>query len=141
MTGMLALGKSPFGTYSLSSGETVVVPPRAHARLRVHDGVVWATSSGDLDDIWLRAGEEYSLADKGCTVIESTARATIEVIAEPSRSGRPFTLMPAAANEVITDPPALQWPRAAAWLDDTGTLIALAAIVAVMVTAASRVVL
>jgi Protein of unknown function (DUF2917) len=128
MTGMLALGKSHFGTYSLSSGETVVLPPRANARLRVHDGVVWATSTGDLDDIWLRAGEEYSLADKGSTVIESTARATIE-------------LMPAAANDMIADVPALQWSRAAAWLDDTGTLVALAAIVAVMVTAASRVVL
>ena len=128
MTGMLAFGKSPFGTYALSSGETVVVPPRAHARLRVHDGVVWATSSGDLDDVWLRAGEEYSIADKGCTVIESTARATIE-------------LVPAAANDVLVDSPALQWSRAGAWLDDTGTLIALAATVAVMLVAASRVVL
>ncbi len=128
MTGMLAFGKSPFGTYSLTSGETVVVPPRAQARLRVHDGLVWATSSGDLDDIWLRAGEEYTLANKGCTVIESTARATIE-------------LVPAAANDELAHPPVLQWSRAAAWLDDAGTLIALVAIVAVMLTAASRVVL
>ncbi len=128
MAGMLAFGKSPFGTYALSSGETMVVPPRAHARLRVHDGVVWATSSGDLDDIWLHAGEEYSFKDKGCTVIESTARATIE-------------LVPAAANDGLADPPVLHWSRAAAWLDDTGTLIALAATVAVMLTAASRVVL
>src|SRR4249920_2547175 len=128
MTSMLAFGTPALGTYSMKSGETVVVPPHAKVRLRVHDGVVWATSSGDLDDVWLRAGQEHALADKGLTVIESTARATIE-------------LVPAAANDGHVGQPALHWQRTPAWLDGAGTLIALAAIVAVLATAAAQVIL
>ncbi len=128
MTSMLAFLTPALGTYWLKSGETVVVPPHANVKLRVHDGIVWATSSGDLDDVWLRAGQEHALADKGRTVIESTARATIE-------------LVPAAANDVLVGQPALHWQRTPAWLDGAGTLIALAAIVAVMATAAAQVVL
>ena len=128
MTKMLAFWTPALGTYSLQSGETVVVPPHANVRLRVHDGLVWATSSGDLDDVWLRAGQEHALAYKGRTVIESTARSTIE-------------LVPAAANDGLADQPALSWARMPALLDNVGTLIALAAIVAVMATAAMRVIL
>ncbi len=127
MTNMLAFGTPALGTYSLQSGETVVVPPHANVRLRVHDGMVWATSSGDLDDVWLHAGQEHALAYKGRTVIESTARSTIE-------------LVPAAANDGLADQPALRWSHMPAWLDDVGTLIALAAIVAVMATAVVRIV-
>jgi Protein of unknown function (DUF2917) len=128
MTSMLAFRTPALGTYSLDLGETVVVPPYANVKLRVHDGVVWATSSGDLDDVWLFAGQEHALADKGRTVIESTARATIE-------------LVPSAANDGLAGQPPLHWSRAPAWLDGAGTLIALAAIVALMATAALQVVL
>jgi len=128
MTSMLAFGTPALGIYSLKSGETVVVPPHANVKLRVHDGVVWTTNSGDLDDVWLRAGQEHALAHKGRTVIESTARATIE-------------LVPVAANDVLAGQPALRWQRTPGWLDGAGTLIALAAIVAVMATAAAQVIL
>lgn len=128
MTKILAFGTPVLGTYSLKSGETVVVPSHANVRLRVRDGVVWATSTGDLDDVWLRAGQEHALADKGRTVIESTARATIE-------------LVPSAANDGFAGQPTLHWSRTPAWLDGAGTLIALAAIVALMATAAAQVVL
>jgi Protein of unknown function (DUF2917) len=128
MTNMLAFRSPALGTYSLQSGETVVLPPRANVKLRVHDGVVWATSSGDLDDVWLRAGQEHALAEKGRTVIESTARATIE-------------LVPAAANDGLDYEPLLHWSRTPAWLDGAGTMIALMSIVALMATAAAQVVL
>ena len=125
MTSMLAFDKPSFGIYSLASGETVVVPQHTKARLRVHDGVVWATSSGDLHDVWLSAGQEHALDNKGRTVIESTARATIE-------------LVPAAANDVIAGAPALSWQRTPGWMDNAGTLIALAGLVAVMATGVAR---
>lgn len=124
MTSMLAFDRPPYGIRSLESGETVVVPQHTKARLRVHDGMVWATSSGDLDDVWLSAGQEHALDNKGRTVIESTTRATIE-------------LVPAAANDVIAGTPALAWQRMPAWMDDAGTLVALAGFVALMATAAS----
>ena len=127
MTNILAFEPRALGTYSLQSGQTVVVPRHANVRLRVHDGMVWATSSGDLDDVWLRAGQEHALAYKGRTVIESTARSTIE-------------LVPAAANDGPADQPVLRWSHIPAWIDDVGTLIALAAIVAVMATAATHVI-
>ncbi|MEP6943249.1 MAG: DUF2917 domain-containing protein [Betaproteobacteria bacterium] len=125
MTSMLAFDRPSFGIFSLASGETVVVPRHARARLRVHDGVVWATSSGDPDDVWLCAGQELTLDNKGRTVIESTARATIE-------------LVPAAANDVVAVAPLLSWRRTPAWMDDAGTLVALAGFVTLMATAASR---
>jgi hypothetical protein len=69
---MLAFDRPSFGIRSLASGETVVVPQHTKARLRVHDGVVWATSSGDLHDVWLSAGQEHAL-EQGRTVIELIA--------------------------------------------------------------------
>jgi hypothetical protein len=127
MTSVLAFWTPAPGTYSLKSGETVVVPAHANVRLRVHDGVVWATSSGDLDDVWLGAGQEHAFAEKGRTVIESTARATIELVST-------------AANDGIAGQPALHWSRAPAWLDGAGTLIVLVAIVALIGGAAAGVV-
>jgi hypothetical protein len=125
MTNILAFSTAPLGTHALESGQTMVVPPHVDVRLRVHDGIVWATSSGDLDDIWLRAGQEHALSDKGRTVIESTARATIE-------------LVEGAANDGLAGQPPLRWSRTPAWLDDAGTLVALAAVVALIVTAAAE---
>jgi len=114
-----------FGTTQLDAGNTMVVPAGQRGTLRVHDGLVWATSSGDLDDVWLRAGEEHRLPSRGMTVIESTARSTIELIPPCANDGAP--------------PPALAWIRMPRWFDDIGALLALVAIVGVMLVAGYRV--
>jgi hypothetical protein len=114
-----------FGTTLLDAGKTMVVPAGRRGTLRVHDGLVWATSSGDLDDVWLHAGQEHRLQSRGMTVIESTARSTIELI-------------PPCANEDAPRP-ALAWLRMPRWFDDIGTLLTLVAIVGVMVIAGYQV--
>jgi len=73
----------------LDSGETAAVATPCGAGLRVVDGKVWATTSGDLADVWLGAGEEHRVPKRGLTVLEATgAPATVEVMppAEHSRS-------------------------------------------------------
>jgi hypothetical protein len=64
----------------LAPGKTFAVPAVAGARVRVVDGMVWATTSGIPDDIWLGAGEEHTIRRPGLTVIESLARSTVELI-------------------------------------------------------------
>src|SRR5450432_267500 len=117
--------KLAFGTTLLDAGKTMVVPAGRRGRLRVHDGLLWATSSGDRDDVWLSAGQEHTLQSRGLTVIESTSRSTIELI-------------PPCANDAPLHP-ALAWIRMPGWLDDIGALLALVAIVTVMVVAGFQV--
>ena len=50
------------------------------ARIRVVRGLVWATTSGDTRDVWLRDGDELTVARNGRTVLESNARSTIELL-------------------------------------------------------------
>ena len=117
--------KFAFGKTFLDAGKMLVVPAGTFAAIRVHDGLVWATSSGSLDDVWLSAGQEHALPRRGKTVIESTQRSTIECI-------------PPAANDGAA-PPSLKWVRVPAWLDDVGALIALVAIVGLMAIAGYQV--
>jgi hypothetical protein len=118
--------KLAFGKTLLDAGKTLVVPAGRAATLRVHDGLVWATSSGNLDDVWLSAGQEHKLPKTGKTVIESTQRSTIEFVPPP-------------ANDASSTPPSLKWVKLPAWFDDVGTLIALVAIVALMAVAGYQV--
>jgi hypothetical protein len=118
---MLAFGKT-----LLDPGKTLVVPSGRCATIRVHEGLVWATSSGNLDDVWLSAGQEHKLPKRGRTVIESTRRSTIEVI-------------PPSANDPCQASLTLQWFKFPAWFDDVGALIALVAIVALMAVAGYQV--
>jgi len=76
--------------------------------------VVWATTSGELDDVWLRSGQEYVVQNPGLTVIESTTRSTVEVL-------------PPAANDAWQPGASLASFRLPSWLDDTGTMAFLAA--------------
>jgi hypothetical protein len=64
----------------LEPGKTFAVPTVAGARVRVVDGKVWATTSSSPDDVWLGAGEEYTVPSPGLTVIESIGRSTVELI-------------------------------------------------------------
>ncbi len=118
--------KLAFGKTLLDAGKTLVVPAGRAATLRVHNGLVWATSSGNLDDVWLSAGQEHKLPKRGKTVIESTQRSTIEFV-------------PPTANDASSTPPSLEWIKLPAWFDDVGALIALVAIVAVMAVAGYQV--
>lgn len=64
----------------LSPGKTFAVPTVAGARVRVVDGMVWATTSSSPDDVWLKAGEEHTVERPGLTVIESIGLSTVELI-------------------------------------------------------------
>jgi hypothetical protein len=64
----------------LAPGKTFAVPTVAGARVRVVDGLVWATTSSSREDIWLKAGDEHTVQSPGLTVVESVARSTIELI-------------------------------------------------------------
>ena len=63
----------------LDPGKTFSVATMPGARVRVVDGIVWATTSGSLDDVWLRAGQEHTVQSRGLTVIESAARSIVEL--------------------------------------------------------------
>jgi hypothetical protein len=118
--------KLAFGKTLLDAGKTMVVAAGQCATIRVHDGMVWATSSGNLDDVWLSAGQEHRLPKRGKTVIESTQRSTIEFVPPP-------------ANDACSTTPSLKWIKLPAWFDDVGALIALVAIVALMAVAGYQV--
>lgn len=70
----------------LAPGKTFAVPMVAGARVRVVDGLVWATTSSNPDDFWLRAGDEHTVQNPGLTVVESVARSTVEII-PPTATG------------------------------------------------------
>jgi hypothetical protein len=61
-------------------GKTLSLPDSAGARIRVLDGLVWLTTSGSLEDVWLRAGEEHCISAPGLTVLESAGRASLALI-------------------------------------------------------------
>jgi hypothetical protein len=67
-------------------GKTFAVPTVAGARVRVVDGMVWATTSSSPDDVWLGAGEEHTVQSPGLTVIESVDHSTVELI-PPTKTG------------------------------------------------------
>lgn len=64
----------------LAPAKTFAAPMMPGARVRVVDGMVWATTTGDPDDVWLGAGDEHTVQSRGLTVIESLAPSTIELI-------------------------------------------------------------
>jgi DUF2917 family protein len=70
----------------LAPGKTFAVPMVAGARVRVVDGMVWATTSSSPDDVWLGAGDEHTVQSAGLTVVESVARSTVEII-PPTATG------------------------------------------------------
>lgn len=70
----------------LAPGKTFAVPTVAGSRVRVVDGMVWATTSRSPDDIWLGAGDEHTVQSPGLTVVESIARSTVELI-PPAATG------------------------------------------------------
>src|SRR2546423_3533324 len=63
----------------LEPGKTFAVPTAAGSRLRVIDGMVWATTTSDPDDHWLAAGDEHTVHSSGLTVVESLRPATVEI--------------------------------------------------------------
>jgi Protein of unknown function (DUF2917) len=72
----------------LDPGKTFSVATVPGARVRVVDGMVWATTSGSLDDVWLRAGQEHTVQSRGLTVIESAARSIVELRPPPTTDTR-----------------------------------------------------
>jgi Protein of unknown function (DUF2917) len=72
----------------LAPGKTFAVPTVSGARVRVVDGLVWATTSSSPDDVWLGAGDEHTVQSGGLTVVESVARSTVEIIPPPTTGTR-----------------------------------------------------
>jgi Protein of unknown function (DUF2917) len=70
----------------LDPGKTFAVPAVAGARVRVVDGMVWATTSNSPDDVWLGAGDEHTVQNSGLTVVESVTRSTVELV-PPAATG------------------------------------------------------
>lgn len=70
----------------LAPGKTFAVPTVSGARVRVVDGLVWATTSSSPDDVWLGAGDEHTVQSAGLTVVESVAPSTVEII-PPAATG------------------------------------------------------
>ncbi len=64
----------------LEPGKTFAVPTVAGDRVRVADGLVWATTSSNPDDLWLATGDDYTVRHPGLTVIESVSRSTVELV-------------------------------------------------------------
>jgi hypothetical protein len=77
-----------FNRMFLAPGKAVAVPAVAGARVRVVDGLVWATTSNSPEDIWLGKGQEHTIRTPGRTVIESLGQATVELI-PPAATGKP----------------------------------------------------
>lgn len=69
-----------YETVDLDAATTRAVPTVRGARVRVVEGVVWATTSGDTRDLWLSAGDELTITRNGRTVLESSSRSTIELL-------------------------------------------------------------
>ncbi len=63
----------------LEPGKTLAVATVAGSRVRVVDGLVWATTSGNPDDLWLAAGDDHTVRESGLTVIESVGRSTVQL--------------------------------------------------------------
>lgn len=83
----------------LDPGKTFSVATVPGATVRVVDGVVWATTSGNLDDIWLRAGQEHTIQNRGLTVIESAAPSIVELL-PPPRTGSPIGFLRSSSISV-----------------------------------------
>lgn len=77
--------KLAFKRICLEPGGTFAMATGAGARMRVVDGVVWATTTGSVDDVWLHRGQEYRVGRRGLTVIEAAGRSIVEWL--PPRSG------------------------------------------------------
>lgn len=71
----------------LAPGGTAALATPCGMGIRVVKGKVWATTTGSLDDLWLRAGDEHLVPKQGLTVIEaSDTPATVE-LAPPANPG------------------------------------------------------
>jgi hypothetical protein len=74
--------------YVLAPGETFALPTVPGALVRVIDGLVWATTSNGLADIWLTQGEEHQVETCGLTVIEASKPSVVELLPPLPASNR-----------------------------------------------------
>ena len=63
------------GSMRLGAAQTLAVTLPVGTWIRVIDGTLWATTSGSLDDRWLRAGEVHQVPSGGMTVLEAVSSA------------------------------------------------------------------
>ena len=97
----------------LAPGKTFAVPTVAGARVRVVDGLVWATTSSSREDIWLKAGDEHTVQSPGLTVVESVARSTIELIPPAPPDPAATAIIASATRGHIMNRYEIKTPRAA----------------------------
>ncbi len=76
----------PLATLKLDPGKPFAANLPEGVRVRVVDGTVWATTSGNPEDTWLRAGEEHRLSSGRLTVLEAAGRpSTVELLPRLAR--------------------------------------------------------
>jgi ferric-dicitrate binding protein FerR (iron transport regulator) len=76
----------PLATLKLDLGKPFAATIPEGVRVRVVDGTVWATTSGNPEDTWLQAGEEHRLSSGGLTVLEAAGtRSTVELLPRLAR--------------------------------------------------------
>ena len=97
----------------LAPGKTFAVPTVAGARVRVVDGLVWATTSSSPDDIWLGAGDEHTVQSPGLTVVESVAHSTVELIPPAAPNPAAPAISASATRGHIMNRYEIKIPRAA----------------------------
>jgi Protein of unknown function (DUF2917) len=97
----------PIARIELGPGGTAALATPCGTGIRVVKGRVWATTTGSLDDVWLRTGEEHHVQKQGLTVIEaSDTPATVELASpanpRPGAIRRTICGVAAVAMTVLT---------------------------------------
>ena len=77
----------PIIRLELGPGGTAALDTPCGTGIRVVKGRVWATTTGSLDDVWLRAGEEHRVPRPGLTVIEASGTPATVEFAPPANPG------------------------------------------------------
>jgi len=77
----------PIIRLELGPGGTAALDTPCGTGIRVVKGKVWATTTGSLDDVWLRAGEEHRVPKPGLTVIEASGTPATVEFAPPANPG------------------------------------------------------
>ncbi len=62
-------------------GRTLALETAPGESIHVVNGLVWATTTGNPGDLWLRTGHRHMLERRGVTVVEAPRGATVELIA------------------------------------------------------------
>jgi Protein of unknown function (DUF2917) len=64
----MTAGRAPI---QLTNGAMILLRHSQGRCIAVFDGMVWITQEGDPDDVFLRAGESFALAQPGLSIVQA----------------------------------------------------------------------